>query len=238
MLLRYTLRPLNRRFAVGPRPQQTEQNSLRTGQRCACSAQSPEQEGAHKWASHVVSGADLMSNLFSFSNRIRSRGVRGPPRVPEGHKSTGNPEAGFIVSSCPRSAQAVRLQCMQGPEQRPARREQLLEGLDAPHHGLVVAARPPPRRWPNRGVRLGGNKLRFFIHGFGPAGNRRFWGSGRPRLPQKPFQRVGVGFAPHLLEWRLGPPGPPSPQTSAISGQPKNHVPKTQVYGVALRQGH
>ena len=43
----------------------------------------------------------------------------------------------------------------------------------------------------------------------------------------KPFRKVG-GFAPHLLEWCLGPPGPPKPQKSAISGRPNNHVLETQ----------
>ncbi len=37
---------------------------------------------------------------------------------------------------------------------------------------------------------------------FGPAGNRRFWGSGRPRRPPKPVQKVR-GFAPNLLKWFL-----------------------------------
>ncbi len=30
-------------------------------------------------------------------------------------------------------------------------------------------------------------------------GNRSFWGSGRPRGPNRPFQKVG-GFAPHFLQ--------------------------------------
>jgi hypothetical protein len=34
------------------------------------------------------------------------------------------------------------------------------------------------------------------------------WGSGRPLRPPKPFQKLG-SEAPHLLEWFLGPPGPP-----------------------------
>ena len=41
---------------------------------------------------------------------------------------------------------------------------------------------------------------------FGPAGDRRFLGSGRPRRPHKPFQRLG-GEAPHLLEWFFGAAG-------------------------------
>ena len=33
----------------------------------------------------------------------------------------------------------------------------------------------------------------------------------------------------HLLEWFWGPPGPPTPRRSTISGRPKNHVLKPQV---------
>ncbi len=39
------------------------------------------------------------------------------------------------------------------------------------------------------------------------AGNRSLWGSGRPRGPRRPFQKVG-GFAPHILGGFPGPPGP------------------------------
>ena len=60
-----------------------------------------------------------------------------------------------------------------------------------------------------------------------PAGDRRFLGSGRPRRPPKPFQKVG-GFAPPPFRMVLGPPGPARPQTSTISGRPKDHVLKTQ----------
>ncbi len=42
-------------------------------------------------------------------------------------------------------------------------------------------------------------------------GTRSFWGSGRPRGPRRPFQKVG-GFAPHLFEGLPGPPGPSRPQ--------------------------
>ena len=69
---------------------------------------------------------------------------------------------------------------------------------------------------------------------FGPAVNRRFSGSGRPREPGTPCQNVG-GFAPHILEWFLGPPGPPRPRKSTISGRPNNHVSKTQVYVATAR---
>ncbi len=52
--------------------------------------------------------------------------------------------------------------------------------------------------------------------------------SGRPRRPQKPFQKVG-GFAPDLLVWLLGPPGPPRSSKSTIAGRPQNHVLETRV---------
>ncbi len=44
-----------------------------------------------------------------------------------------------------------------------------------------------------------------------------FWGLGCPGDPKNPFQKVG-GFDPHLLECFFGPPGPPRPQQSTISG--------------------
>ncbi len=56
-----------------------------------------------------------------------------------------------------------------------------------------------------------------------------FWDLGGPGGPKQQFQKVG-GFAPHLLERLLGPPGPPRPQKSTIPGRPKNHEMKTQVY--------
>ena len=40
---------------------------------------------------------------------------------------------------------------------------------------------------------------------------------------RKPLPKVGHE-APHLLEGVSGPPGPPRPQKSTISGRPKNHV--------------
>jgi hypothetical protein len=44
----------------------------------------------------------------------------------------------------------------------------------------------------------------------------------------KPYEFMGFGAIdvtnPHLLEWFLGPPGPPKPQKLAISGRLKNHV--------------
>jgi hypothetical protein len=51
-----------------------------------------------------------------------------------------------------------------------------------------------------------------------------FWGLGGPGGPKQPFQKVG-GFAPKLLEWFLGPPGPPRPHNSAISGRPQKRFP-------------
>ena len=45
---------------------------------------------------------------------------------------------------------------------------------------------------------------------------RPFRGSGRPRGPGKPFQKMR-GFAPHLLEWFPGP-GRPDPQNGRFPG--------------------
>jgi hypothetical protein len=64
---------------------------------------------------------------------------------------------------------------------------------------------------------------------FGPAGNRRCPVSGGPRGPQHPVKKMR-GEVPHLFDWFLVPPGPPRPQKSTISGRPKTHVLKTQVY--------
>ncbi len=52
---------------------------------------------------------------------------------------------------------------------------------------------------------------------FGPAGDRRFPGSGGPRGPQKPFKKMW-GFAPYIFEWVVRPPGPKRPpaQNSCI----------------------
>ncbi len=59
------------------------------------------------------------------------------------------------------------------------------------------------------------------------------WFLGRPEIVDfgglVGFQKVG-GFAPDLLEWFLGPPGPPTPQKSTIAGRPQHHLLKTQVY--------
>jgi hypothetical protein len=41
-------------------------------------------------------------------------------------------------------------------------------------------------------------------------GHRSIWRSGRPRVPRRPFQKVG-GFSPHLLQGSPGSPGPPRP---------------------------
>ncbi len=54
---------------------------------------------------------------------------------------------------------------------------------------------------------------------FGPVGNRRFSGSGRPRGPQTPFKNMG-GEAPHLWEWFLGPRGRPDPQNQRFLAGP------------------
>ena len=43
------------------------------------------------------------------------------------------------------------------------------------------------------------------------------------------LEEVLRAFGPHILEWFLGPPGPPRPQISTIFDRPKNHVLKTLV---------
>ena len=65
------------------------------------------------------------------------------------------------------------------------------------------------------------------FYDFVRVGNRSFWGSGRPRGPRRPLQKVG-GEAPHLLEGSPGPPGPPRPQKWQISDPSKieNYLPK------------
>ncbi len=69
----------------------------------------------------------------------------------------------------------------------------------------------------------------------GPAGNLRFWWSGRPRRPGNPFQKVGRE-APHLLELISRPPGLPRSHKSTLSGRPKTmykkseHVGKTSIF--------
>ncbi len=62
-----------------------------------------------------------------------------------------------------------------------------------------------------------------------------FWGLGGPDGPKKHSRRWG-GEASHLLEWLLGPPGPPRPQKSANSGRPKNRVLKTQVHATPQKE--
>ena len=82
---------------------------------------------------------------------------------------------------------------------------------------LIHVAQPKLRKETNQANAFLGDAQRHF-HIFvilRPAGNHRFWRSGRPRRPQKPFQKVG-GFATHLLEWCWGPPGP---QKSRIPGR-------------------
>ncbi len=51
-------------------------------------------------------------------------------------------------------------------------------------------------------------------------GNHRCLGSGQHRVPQKPLQKAGR-FAPHLLEWFLGLPGPSRLPRSMSSGPRK-----------------
>ncbi len=53
-----------------------------------------------------VFGADLLRNLHYASNRVRSRGFRGPPRAPEGRKSAEQKqEPDLFVLPSLRSAQ-------------------------------------------------------------------------------------------------------------------------------------
>ena len=61
--------------------------------------------------------------------------------------------------------------------------------------------------------------LEFFIHEFGTGGKSPIWEVwAAPAAPKTTPE--GGGVAPHLLEWFLGPPGPPEPQNSTISGRP------------------
>jgi hypothetical protein len=86
---------------------------------------------------------------------------------------------------------------------------------------LVREAAPPGsgiRSWPLADTTLG-----FLIHDFWAGRRSSIFGSGQPRGPGKPFKNMG-GTAPHIFEWFLGPPGPPRPRKSTISGRPKNHV--------------
>ena len=58
----------------------------------------------------------------------------------------------------------------------------------------------------------------------GPAGNRRFLGSGRPRRLQKPFQKMG-GFALRLLEWFFRAGGAAqTPQIEDVRPTPKPFI--------------
>jgi hypothetical protein len=61
--------------------------------------------------------------------------------------------------------------------------------------------------------------LGILIHGFWAGVN--FWGLGGPGGPNKQSKRWGASPPPHLLEWFLGPPGPPKLQKSTISGRPQ-----------------
>jgi hypothetical protein len=60
----------------------------------------------HERASELVFGADFGCNLQYLSNRIPSRGLRGPPWAPQGRKSAEQPGAGSIFLSSLKSAQA------------------------------------------------------------------------------------------------------------------------------------
>ncbi len=54
---------------------------------------------------------------------------------------------------------------------------------------------------------------------FGPAGNRRFLGSGRPRGPHKPFKTMG-DEAPHIFEWFPGLRGRPDTEHRRFQAGP------------------
>ncbi len=53
----------------------------------------PKTEICTPMALDSVSGVYLLCHIDHFSNRIRSRGFRGPPCAPEGRNSTENPGA-------------------------------------------------------------------------------------------------------------------------------------------------
>ncbi len=57
----------------------------------------------------------------------------------------------------------------------------------------------------------------------GPAGNRRFWGLGGPGGPKNNSRRWGAS-PPTFWNVFWGPPGPPIPKQSTISGRPRSHV--------------
>ncbi len=80
---------------------------------------------------------------------------------------------------------------------------------------------------------LAGAQRRFHILSgvWGPTGNRRFWGSERPRLARKPIQWVGR-FAASRLDGFSGWPAAQTPKVddfrSALKSL-KNQLLKTQV---------
>ncbi len=87
----------------------------------------------------------------------------------------------------------------------------------------------------------GGRAMWIYIRGFQfmvlwSIKIRRCLGSGRPRGPQKPSQKVGA-FGPHLVGGFLGPPGPIRPQISTRFDRPKNHVSKRSVYFTRVVDG-
>ncbi len=71
--------------------------------------------------------------------------------------------------------------------------------------------------------------LGFLIHVFiGRPDIDDLWGLGGPGAPKNYDKIGGLGPQPSVMVW--GPPGPPRPQTSTMSGRPKNHVLKIQFY--------
>jgi hypothetical protein len=69
----------------------------------------------------------------------------------------------------------------------------------------------------------------------GPAGNVDFAVWAAPAAQKSIPESGWRSPLSHLLEWLLGPQGPPRPQKSTISCRPKNHALKTQVYGAVLK---
>jgi hypothetical protein len=79
----------------------------------------PKTQSAQERASELAWGADPECNLDYLSNRIRSRGSRGPPCAPEGRKWTENSEAAgapVVPSAMPSSRR-------QAPLARPQKNE-------------------------------------------------------------------------------------------------------------------
>jgi hypothetical protein len=85
-----------------------------------------------------------------------------------------------------------------------------------------MTPRPPKQRSISDWIRLG-----FLINEFWTGRESSIWEVwAAPAAPKTTPD--GGGVAPHLLEWFLGPPGPPKPQNSTISGRPKNHILKNK----------